>query len=204
MQFVTLDQNVDDEKTDILQVFDPSAAAAANTRRSRNQHHPPQPPYMRHGNSARFPFPANGQSGASSSPRSLPSPSAPLRSTSLPTPHQGRQQERVAGTTVDGTSNDGRGSRGSGRATTDSIDRPPACHRGGFVTQNGLPGGGSGDDGSEMSRKGLGMEEGVGDAVDAELLAKSLDAVRHRVKHYRMNLKPSFQVQRFHRVRPTD
>lgn len=39
---------------------------------------------------------------------------------------------------------------------------------------------------------GLGKE--AGDAVDNELLNKSLDAVRHRVKHYRMYLKPSFQV----------
>ena len=47
------------------------------------------------------------------------------------------------------------------------------------------------------------MDE-VGDAVDTELLAKSLDAVRHRVKHYRMYMKPSFQVQRMSvfRVRP--
>lgn len=33
------------------------------------------------------------------------------------------------------------------------------------------------------------------DAVDEELLRKALDAVRHRVKHYRMSLKPCFQVR---------
>lgn len=48
--------------------------------------------------------------------------------------------------------------------------------------------------GGGSSEVGPGNE--VGDAVDVEMLNKSLDAVRHRVKHYRMHLKPSFQVSR--------
>lgn len=38
-------------------------------------------------------------------------------------------------------------------------------------------------------------EEGEGDSVDHEVLQKALDAVRHRVKHYRMYIKPSFQAR---------
>lgn len=51
-----------------------------------------------------------------------------------------------------------------------------------------MGGGGGGSD--------VGPENEIGDAVDVEVLNRSLDAVRHRVKHYRMHLKPSFQVSR--------
>lgn len=36
---------------------------------------------------------------------------------------------------------------------------------------------------------------GARDAVDYEVAQKALDVIRHRVKHYRMYLKPSFQVR---------
>lgn len=42
---------------------------------------------------------------------------------------------------------------------------------------------------------GGGKEEDEGDSVDHEVLQKALDAVRHRVKHYRMYIKPSFQAR---------
>lgn len=51
-----------------------------------------------------------------------------------------------------------------------------------------------GGTGLETRREAPGLGKEAGDAVDSELLNKSLDAVRHRVKHYRMYLKPSFQV----------
>lgn len=35
-----------------------------------------------------------------------------------------------------------------------------------------------------------------GDSIDREIAEKALDAVRCQVKHYRMHLKPSFQVMR--------
>lgn len=61
---------------------------------------------------------------------------------------------------------------------------------------NGSPGVGSrgsgGDGGGFPSHTGTGQD--AGDAVDVEVLNRALDAVRNRVKHYRMYLKPSFQV----------
>lgn len=39
-----------------------------------------------------------------------------------------------------------------------------------------------------------GQGEDEEDAVDCEVVRKALDAVRHRVKHYRMYIKPSFQA----------
>lgn len=56
----------------------------------------------------------------------------------------------------------------------------------------GSYGGGGGNRGGD---RGNGM--GVDDTVEREILKKALDAVRHRVKHYRMYLKPSFQVSVF-------
>lgn len=59
-----------------------------------------------------------------------------------------------------------------------------------------LRGGGGG---VQIGREDLGLGKDAADAVDAELLNKSLDTVRHRVKHYRMYLKPPFQVKPFKR-----
>ena len=59
-------------------------------------------------------------------------------------------------------------------------------------TVGATPGGGGGEGG------GRGGEDGEGDAVDQEdlVLQRTLHTVRQRIKHYRMHLKPSFQVMR--------
>ncbi|CAM9638892.1 unnamed protein product [Pylaiella littoralis] len=186
--------------------FDPSAAAASSGFRSKNKQQR-QP-----GNSARSPPPAD----APPLPRaSSPAPSvlsSPLRSTSLPTQQQQQQQQqnrqaqpqqhrRATNSILQGTSNNG-SSSGSASNNSDTINRSTPRHLVGAVShQNGAPSGssigGSGGGGGrpETGTRGevRGAEEEAWDAVDAEVLNRSLEAVRHRVKHYRVHLKPSFQ-----------
>lgn len=57
----------------------------------------------------------------------------------------------------------------------------------------GLWAGGVGED-----RRGFGTFD---DTVQHALVEKALDAVRHRVKHYRVHLMPSFQVRARERER---
>lgn len=198
-------------------MFNPSLDVAFNGRRTRNHHHPPQPRNQhQQGNSAPFPPPTDAPSQAP--PSAALSSSVPLRSASLPTPRQQGHQHRRATDAIVRTTDDGRGSGGSGT----TINRATARHQGAVMYQGGAPGVGSGggaaggdsNNGGGCSRSPIaeaaerrgvgsgvetgggeaGLGKGAGDAVDNELLTKSLDAVRHRVKHYRMYLKPSFQV----------
>ena len=78
---------------------------------------------------------------------------------------------------------------GGGAGGGDSDSDGGGCSRSPIAEAAARRGAGSGEETGEV---GAGKE--AGDAVDDELLNKSLDAVRHRVKHYRMYLKPSFQV----------
>ena len=59
----------------------------------------------------------------------------------------------------------------------------------------GGAGAGGGSTAASTWGSGIGGEEDEEeDAVDREVLEKALDAVRYRVKHYRMYIKPSFQA----------
>ncbi|CAM9270699.1 unnamed protein product, partial [Ectocarpus sp. 13 AM-2016] len=174
------------------EVFDPSVAAANNHRRSQHNHHEPrgQQPGR---DSAPVPHLASGVPSPNtplSPPLSPLSPPSPLGSLSSPA-QQGQQEHRRV--TCDGSS-----------SATAVTNRTAARHEGAVMYKNmgdGSRGGDGGGVGAGWNRRpvmgGGGSDVGrgneIGDAVDVEVLNKSLDAVRHRVKHYRMHLKPSFQ-----------
>lgn len=185
------------------QVFNASLVAESNGRRTRNHHHPPQPRHQKGVNSAHFPPPTDAPSQA---PPLAALSSMPLRSASLPAPQQrGQQHGRDTDAVVRASENNGRCRGSSGRVK--AINRAAARQQGAVMYQNGA-GGSDSTDGGGFSRSPMaaaaartgggggraGLRKETGDAVDDELLNKSLDAVRHRVKHYRMHIKPSFQV----------
>eukprot|EP00903_Cladosiphon_okamuranus_P014842 g13743.t1 len=185
------------------EVFNPSLQVVPNGRRTRNHHHPPQPRRHDQGNSALFPPPTDTPSQAPLS--AALSSSMPPRSASLPAPQPHEQQHgRETDAVVGAAESNCRGKGSSGSVNT--VNRAAARHQGAVIYQSGA-GGGDNPDGGGFGRSPLvtasarigggsgGVRPGkeAGDAVDEELLNKTLDAVRHRVKHYRMYLKPSFQ-----------
>ncbi|CBJ27458.1 conserved unknown protein [Ectocarpus siliculosus] len=176
------------------EVFDPSVAAGNNHRRSQHNHHQPRG-HQAEGDSAPVPHLASGVPSPNTTPSPplspLSSPS-PLGSSSSPA-QQGQQEHRRA--TCDGSS-----------SATAVTNRMAARHQDAVMYRNmgnGSSGGDGGGVGAGWNRRpvmggggggsGVGPGNDIGDAVDVEVLNKSLDAVRHRVKHYRMHLKPSFQ-----------
>ncbi|CAM9343026.1 unnamed protein product [Scytosiphon promiscuus] len=179
------------------EIFDPSTVGASG-RRSRNHHHqkprPFSPPGPRgqkqpQGNSARFPPPPDVPSSGSPSPASLASPF-------------GREHRRAPDAVTCASSNT-TSNRVGGRQQGAVQHRHggPGGRRGGNLNRccPGMEPEGPGGEGIGGVRSGgvrpsqRGTGEDAGDAVDVKVLDMALEAVRNRVKHYRMYLKPSFQ-----------